>query len=123
MGAGTTTIRKLAVALSASAVLALSCAAGAFAQISAPEGEPGSIEGVPTAAPPTGIATLAANGDAVPPAGALVAVQNAIRAANRIRKRPYIWGGGHRSWKSKGYDCSGAVSYVLHAAGLLDVPL
>jgi hypothetical protein len=50
-------------------------------------------------------------------------VRKAINAANRIRTRPYIWGGGHRSFKSKGYDCSGAVSYVLHAAGLLKSPL
>jgi len=46
-----------------------------------------------------------------------------IDAGNRIRERPYEWGGGHEGWKSKGYDCSGAVSYVLHKAGLLDDPL
>ena len=49
-------------------------------------------------------------------------MRKAIAAANRIHTRPYIWGGGHRSFKSKGYDCSGAVSYVLHAAGLLRSP-
>ncbi len=26
-------------------------------------------------------------------------------------------------WNARGYDCSGSVSYVLHAAGLLDFPL
>jgi hypothetical protein len=26
-------------------------------------------------------------------------------------------------WRSRGYDCSGAVSFILHAAGLLDYPL
>jgi cell wall-associated NlpC family hydrolase len=46
-----------------------------------------------------------------------------IRAANHIRHRPYRWGGGHRNWRSRGYDCSGSVSYVMHAAGLLDSPL
>jgi hypothetical protein len=46
-----------------------------------------------------------------------------IAAANHIRHRPYRWGGGHRNWKSRGYDCSGSVSYVMHAAGLLDSPL
>ena len=40
-----------------------------------------------------------------------------------IHRRTYIWGGGHRSFKAKGYDCSGAVSYVLHAAGVLSFPL
>src|SRR5215207_11693286 len=69
--------------------------------------------------PPTGMATILPGGSAGVPAGAPYAVARAIGAANRIHRRPYIWGGGHRRWKSKGYDCSGAVSYVLHAAGLL----
>jgi hypothetical protein len=60
------------------------------------------------------------NGRAVAPAGAPDAVQRAIAAANQIDGRPYVWGGGHLSFTSHGYDCSGAVSYVLHAAGLLD---
>jgi hypothetical protein len=50
-------------------------------------------------------------------------VQAAIRAGNKIRLKPYIWGGGHRSFKAKGYDCSGAVSFVLHAARMLSSPL
>lgn len=122
---GTTQSRRMLAALGAAGVLALSCAAPASAQVSGgtdPAPVPGSIEGV-TTPPPAGIATVAPNGEAIPPPGAPIAVQNAIRAANRIRKRPYIWGGGHRRWKSRGYDCSGAVSYVLHAAGLLDAPL
>jgi hypothetical protein len=45
-----------------------------------------------------------------------------IAAANSIATLPYIWGGGHGSFSSPGYDCSGSVSYVLHAAGLLSVP-
>jgi hypothetical protein len=60
------------------------------------------------------------NGHAIAPAGAPDAVKQAIAAANRIDGRPYVWGGGHLSFISHGYDCSGAVSYVLHAAGLLD---
>jgi hypothetical protein len=82
-------------------------------------GPPGSVEGQGL----TGTATLLPNGTALAPPTAPLAVQNAIRAANRIHTRTYIWGGGHRRWKSKGYDCSGAVSYVLHAAGLLSAPL
>ena len=35
----------------------------------------------------------------------------------------YHWLVRHRGFKAKGYDCSGAVSYVLHAAGLLSSPL
>jgi cell wall-associated NlpC family hydrolase len=79
----------------------------------APEGSPG----------PTAAATILPGGKASIPAGAPYAVVRAIQAANRIHRRTYIWGGGHRSFKAKGYDCSGAVSYVLHAAGLLSSPL
>lgn len=61
-----------------------------------------------------------ADGRAVAPAGAPEAVKRAIAAANQIDGRPYVWGGGHASFLSHGYDCSGAVSYVLHAAALLD---
>jgi cell wall-associated NlpC family hydrolase len=46
-----------------------------------------------------------------------------IAAANQIAGKPYIFGGGHGSFQSAGYDCSGSVSYVLHAAGLLSSPL
>ena len=113
--------QRLLAALGAALLLALSCAAAASAQTGT-EPVPGSIEGV-APAPPAGVATMLPNGKAVPPAGAPYQVVNAINAANRIRKKRYIWGGGHRRWKSKGYDCSGAVSYVLHAAGLLDAPL
>jgi hypothetical protein len=62
-------------------------------------------------------------GRAVPPAGTPVAVRAAIAAANHIRGRAYVWGGGHLGWRSRGYDCSGAVGYVLHAAGLLDTTM
>jgi hypothetical protein len=85
-------------------------------------GPPGSTT---TSAPsaPSGTAQLQPNGKALPPSNAPRQVRKAIKACNRIHKKPYIWGGGHRSFKSRGYDCSGAVSYVLHAAGLLRSPL
>lgn len=73
-----------------------------------------------SASPPT--ATLVGS-RAIAPPSAPPAVQAMIKAANAIRHRPYVWGGGHQSWNSRGYDCSGSVSYVLHAAGLLDSPL
>ena len=72
---------------------------------------------------PVTAATILPSGKASIPAGAPYAVIRAIKAANRIHKRTYIWGGGHRRFKAKGYDCSGAVSYVLHAAGVLSSPL
>jgi hypothetical protein len=62
-------------------------------------------------------------GMAVAPPGAPAAVVAAINAGNAIHGRPYVWGGGHASFDSRGYDCSGAVSYVLHAAGMLASPL
>lgn len=46
-----------------------------------------------------------------------------IAAGNRIARKPYRYGGGHGSFKDSGYDCSGSISYVLHAAGLLRSPL
>jgi cell wall-associated NlpC family hydrolase len=62
-------------------------------------------------------------GVAAAPRSAPPAIKAAIAAANKIRTKPYIWGGGHARWWSPGYDCSGAVSFALHGAGLLDTPL
>jgi cell wall-associated NlpC family hydrolase len=59
---------------------------------------------------------------AIAPAGASDVVKAAIAAGNRINRKPYRYGGGHGRFNDRGYDCSGAVSYVLHAAGLLDRP-
>jgi len=50
-------------------------------------------------------------------------IKNAIWAVNTLRRKPYVWGGGHASFNDYGYDCSGAVSFALHYAGLLDAPL
>ena len=46
-----------------------------------------------------------------------------IDAANKIRTKPYIWGGGHGRWWDRGYDCSGAVSFALHGGKLLASPM
>ena len=51
------------------------------------------------------------------------AIARAIAAANSIATLPYKWGGGHGSFQDSGYDCSGSVSFVLHAAGVLSSPL
>src|SRR6185437_762971 len=61
--------------------------------------------------------------EASAPEGAPEQVRGAIAAANAIAMTPYIWGGGHGSFESSGYDCSGAVSYALHGGGLLESPL
>ena len=63
------------------------------------------------------------HGVAYAPAYAPIQVQRAIWAGNQIRLKPYIYGGGHGSFISAGYDCSGSVSYVLHAAGLLNITM
>jgi peptidoglycan hydrolase CwlO-like protein len=72
---------------------------------------------------PAGHATLDSNGDAIPPSNAPLAIRGVIEAANQIDDLPYIWGGGHGSFESSGYDCSGAVSFALHGGGLLSSPL
>jgi hypothetical protein len=82
----------------------------------------GGFSSVPPAVEPP-LATAAMNADgrtAVAPVGAPEPVVAAVAAANRITDKPYKWGGGHGRWRDSGYDCSGTVSYVLHAAGLLD---
>jgi hypothetical protein len=66
---------------------------------------------------------LLLNRTALAPASAPDPVKQMISAANLIVGQPYRWGGGHGSWQSKGYDCSGAVSYALAGAGLLQAPL
>jgi hypothetical protein len=82
--------------------------------------------GAPTVAPSTpahptvpGDVAKIIRGVAYAPAYAPAAVKQAIWAGNQIRTKPYVYGGGHGTWNDAGYDCSGSVSYVLHAAGLL----
>ncbi len=55
-------------------------------------------------------------------AGGEGAVSRVIAAADEIATRPYVYGGGHGSFQSAGYDCSGSVSYALHGGGLLSSP-
>jgi cell wall-associated NlpC family hydrolase len=68
-------------------------------------------------------AVISPDGLASAPRSAPPAVKAAIAAANSIAHTPYVWGGGHGSWYSYGYDCSGAVSFALYGGGLLDTPL
>jgi hypothetical protein len=68
-------------------------------------------------------ATIGPDGLAIAPASAPAAVKAMIAAGNRIHDKPYKYGGGHSRWNDTGYDCSGSMSYVLHAAGLLDTAL
>ncbi|HXR31097.1 MAG TPA: hypothetical protein VN752_08160 [Solirubrobacterales bacterium] len=59
----------------------------------------------------------------IPPKSAPPRVKAVIAAANRIRSKPYVWGGGHARWWDAGYDCSGSVSYALHGGRFLESPL
>ena len=66
---------------------------------------------------PGQVARVLPSGMAVAPTGAPAAVQQIIAAGNRIARTKYVWGGGHRRWEDRGYDCSGSVSYALRGAG------
>ena len=115
--AGTTTL----------CVLAFAVPAAAQTGGSGPPGGTTTTTTTPTTTPapvgPPGKARIRKDGTAVAPADAPSAVQSAIAAANAIHTLPYVWGGGHRTFFDSGYDCSGAVSYVLHAAGMLSSPM
>jgi peptidoglycan hydrolase CwlO-like protein len=79
--------------------------------------------GTPAPLTPGETANYISESQASVPSAAPSAVQAAIEAANAIATLPYIWGGGHGSFESSGYDCSGAVSFALHGGGMLDSPL
>jgi hypothetical protein len=72
---------------------------------------------------PTAKAKLLPSGELIPPKSAPPRVKAVIAAANKIRTKPYIYGGGHAKWNDRGYDCSGSVSFALHGGNLLKSPL
>jgi cell wall-associated NlpC family hydrolase len=80
-------------------------------------------ETAPVTEAPVEKAYIGEDGLAVAPASAPEEVKAIIAAGNEIAAAPYKYGGGHGRWRDSGYDCSGSVSYVLHAAGLLDTAL
>jgi peptidoglycan hydrolase CwlO-like protein len=79
--------------------------------------------GTPAPLTPGQSAEYISESQASVPSAAPPAVQAAIEAANSIATTPYIWGGGHGSFESSGYDCSGAVSFALHGGSFLESPL
>jgi hypothetical protein len=119
--------RRLAVAgIATACVLAFAVPAAAQTGGSGPPG--GTTTTTTTTDPsvpmaPPGRAKLRKDGLARAPVDAPPAIQAAINAGNQIHTYPYRWGGGHRTFYDSGYDCSGAVSYVLHAAGFLSSPM
>jgi peptidoglycan hydrolase CwlO-like protein len=79
--------------------------------------------GTPAPLTPGETANYISESQASVPSGAPPAVGAAIEAANSIATTPYVWGGGHGSFSSSGYDCSGAVSFALNGGGFLSSPL
>jgi hypothetical protein len=110
----------LAVAICAVALLALPGLAVAGSGGVGPEGTGGGAQTVRGAK-----AKLMRSGMAAAPANAPAAVKRAIAAGNAIDDAGYCTGGGHGSWNSRCYDCSGTISYVLGPKGadILDAPL
>jgi len=74
-------------------------------------------------APAPDRARLGRDGLAVAPASAPERVKQVIEAANRIAKKPYVYGGGHGEPNPRGYDCSGSLSYALRGGRMLGRPL
>jgi peptidoglycan hydrolase CwlO-like protein len=83
----------------------------------------GSLGAVPPPLSPGERAHVITESQASAPAAAPDAVKAVISSGNAIAHTPYLWGGGHGSFESSGYDCSGAVSYALHGGGFLESPL
>ncbi len=81
-----------------------------------------SHHGAPTNVTTPTTETTPSSTQSVPTSGTQAGIQKMVAAGNRIARTPYVYGGGHGSFNSRGYDCSGSVSYVLHAAGLLRSP-
>lgn len=84
---------------------------------------PGTSVSTPVHPVVPGLTAKIVHGVAYAPSQAPVQVQRAIWAGNLIRLKPYVYGGGHQVWNDVGYDCSGSVSYILHAAGLIKVSM
>jgi cell wall-associated NlpC family hydrolase len=117
-------IALLALALASSANAASSSSGSGSPNASASSGGAGVAPGPgprSTASHPVvqGFTAKIVHGVAYAPSYAPAAVQKMIWAGDRIRTKPYCYAGGHGQWNDSCYDCSGTVSYVMHAAGLI----
>jgi peptidoglycan hydrolase CwlO-like protein len=92
-------------------------------QIASTTGAPAPVTGTPAPLTAGEAAEFISESQASVPSAAPAAIAAAIEAANSIATTPYIWGGGHGSFESSGYDCSGAVSFALNGGGFLSSPL
>jgi cell wall-associated NlpC family hydrolase len=113
--------KPLCAVLAAAGLIAVGLPAAAPAETSPTSG---GATFVPPPPPPEE-ATLV-DGRVIAPASAPERVKRVITAANRLVKKPYVYGGGHRPFSSRldrGYDCSGSVSYALYGGRFLRSPL
>ena len=82
------------------------------------------VQGAPTLNPPhsalSGSSSSSSHESSTGASSSVIA--RVISAGDEIATRPYVYGGGHGSFESTGYDCSGSVSYALHGGGLLSAP-
>ncbi|MFL5903775.1 MAG: hypothetical protein ACJ76Q_08150 [Solirubrobacteraceae bacterium] len=105
----------------------LACSVVSLLVVAAPAAAKAGTGGTaaPTSLPaaPGTAAKLPAGGLARSPHGAPAPVRGAIRAGNWLQTFPYRYGGGHEDFLDDAYDCSGAVSFALHGAGLVDAPM
>jgi hypothetical protein len=120
LGAGRPPALRISIAVLA--LVAALLAVSAVAQAETPGGVSTTTPEAETPTAPPGKAILV-RGRAIAPADAPPAVKKVIAAANKIRTKPYIYGGGHGRWWDAGYDCSGAVSFALHGGSLIDTPM
>jgi peptidoglycan hydrolase-like protein with peptidoglycan-binding domain len=81
------------------------------------------VDGEQTLTPPaSAVASSSATSSTGESSEAESVIARVIAAGDEIATCPYVWGGGHGSFESVGYDCSGSVSYALHGGGLLSSP-
>jgi len=112
----------LCISIAVLAVVAIATVCAAPVKAETPGGVSSTAPEVTEPTAPPGKAIIV-RGRAIPPADAPPAVKKVIAAANKIRTKPYIYGGGHARWWDAGYDCSGAVSFALHGGSLIDTPM
>jgi cell wall-associated NlpC family hydrolase len=112
----------LCISIAVLAVVALATVFAAPATAETPGGVSSTTPEYTEPTAPPGKAIIV-GGRAIPPADAPAAVKKVIAAANKIRTKPYVYGGGHGRWWDAGYDCSGAVSFALHGGSLITTPM
>jgi cell wall-associated NlpC family hydrolase len=70
-----------------------------------------------------GVGTVTPQGLALAPVDAPAIIQQVINAGNQIAHLPYRFGGGHGTFIDNAYDCSGSLSFVFAAAGILNTTM